>query len=146
MGKIRIVAFVVTIIVALFITDYKSAKAAHVIEGKKLEHDSLDEQKPEEEIPQGVKMLATAYCINGTTATGTQTRVGIAASKPAWFGKTISVYQLKDGKPSTLIGKYVVEDTGGENIQNGKVIDIWLPTYEECKVFGCKRVVVYLGD
>lgn len=146
MGKIKIVAFVIAIIATLFITDYKSAKAAHVIDGKKLEHDSLDEQKPEEEMPQGVKMLATAYCINGTTATGTQTRVGIAAAKRSWFGKTISVYQLKDGKPSTLIGKYVVEDTGGDNIRNGKVLDIWMPTEDECFAFGRKSVYVVVEE
>ena len=92
-------------------------------------------------------MQATAYCLNGQTATGTQTRVGIAASKREWFGKTVRVYRAdRHGYPMELIGEYVIEDTGGDNIQNGKAIDIWLPTYEECKVFGFKRVVVYLGE
>lgn len=146
MERVKVLLFVLTIISVLFTVDYKSAKAAHVIEGKKSEHDSLDEQNPEQKIPEGVKMTATAYCINGQTATGTQTRVGIAASKPSWFGKTISVYWMKDGKPSTLMGKYVVEDTGGEPIRNGRVIDIWMPTEDECFAFGRKSVYVVVEE
>ena len=118
--------------------------AAHVLETDKGEHDPLPEIPPER---KGYVMQATAYCLNGQTATGTQTRVGVAASKREWFGKTVRVYRAdRHGYPMELIGEYVIEDTGGDNIQNGKAIDIWLPTYEECKVFGRKRVVVYLGE
>ena len=35
-----------------------------------------------------IEMQATAYCIDGTTATGTHTRRGICAGKREWFGKT----------------------------------------------------------
>ena len=137
--KVKAIILLVAIISTLFATDVHSA---HVMDTEKSEHDSLPEQPPEEKIPEGVKMQATAYCINGTTATGTQTRVGIAAAKRSWFGKTIAVYHLKDGKPSSLIGRYVVEDTGGDNIRNGKVLDIWMPTEDECFAFGRKSVYV----
>lgn len=87
-------------------------------------------------------MIATAYCLTGSTATGTAPRTGIAASKPAWFGKTVKVYWNDGGKPGSLIGTYTVEDTGGAPIRNGSVIDVWLPTEEECFQFGRKCVLV----
>lgn len=94
-----------------------------------------------------VQMQATAYCLNGTTATGTQTRVGVAASKPEWFGRKVAVYRKgKDGYPAEKIGEYTIEDTGGKPIRNGSVIDLWFPTYDECIQFGRKNVFVYFLD
>lgn len=89
-------------------------------------------------------MIATAYCLTGLTATETQTRPGIAASKREWFGKTAKVYKNQDGNVGELIGTYVIEDTGGKAIRNGSVIDIWLPTEVECKQFGRKTVYVVI--
>jgi 3D (Asp-Asp-Asp) domain-containing protein len=91
-------------------------------------------------------MIATAYCLNGTTATGTQTRVGIAASKREWFGKTVRVYWNDGGQAGSLIGEYVIEDTGGRPIRNGSVIDIWMPTKDECLQFGRRCVLVEVVD
>ena len=91
-------------------------------------------------------MIATAYCLNGTTATGTATRDGIAASKREWFGKTARVYWNDNGEPGELIGEYTIEDTGGTPIRNGSVIDIWLPSYEECMQFGRRLVLVEVED
>lgn len=91
-------------------------------------------------------MTATAYCLNGTTATGTQTRLGIAASKREWFGKTVRVYWDDCGQPGSLIGEYVIEDTGEKPIRNGRVIDIWMPTESECFEFGNPRVLVQVMD
>lgn len=89
-------------------------------------------------------MRATAYCLNGRTATGTQTREGIAAGPPEWFGMMAAVYEDSDGAPGDLIGLYRIEDTGGEPIRTGRVLDIWMPTEEECLEFGNKKVQVYL--
>ena len=91
-------------------------------------------------------MIATAYCIDGTTASGTQTRQGIAAGKREWFGKTAKVYQNDKGAVGELIGQYVIEDTGGTPIKNGSVIDIWMPTYDECMNFGRRLVYVEIVD
>lgn len=91
-------------------------------------------------------MIATAYCLNGTTATGTQTRVGIAAGKREWFGKTVRVYWNDGGQAGSLIGEYVIEDTGGRPIRNGSVIDIWMPTRDECMQFGRRCVLVEVLD
>lgn len=87
-------------------------------------------------------MIATAYCLTGSTATGTTPRTGIAASKPAWLGKTVKVYWNDGGKPGALIGTYVIEDTGGAPIRNGSVIDVWLPSEDECFEFGRRCVLV----
>ena len=92
------------------------------------------------------QMKATAYCLTGRTATDTQVREGIAASKREWFGRTVSVYTNDNGDLGQFIGRYVIEDTGGSPIRKGHVIDIWLPTYEQCKQFGRKNVIVVLED
>ena len=91
-------------------------------------------------------MIATAYCLSGKTATGTDARLGIAASKREWFGKTARVYWNDNGEPGDLIGEYIIEDTGSEPIRNGSVIDIWLPTYDECMEFGRRLVLVEVED
>lgn len=93
---------------------------------------------------------ATAYNINGTTATGTQTTEGrTVASKREWFGYTMFVWE-DDGtgqiNPEAFIGMFIVEDTGGRTIQNGSVIDIFYKDYETCKQFGSKRVIIQLVE
>lgn len=93
---------------------------------------------------------ATAYCLTGTTATGTQTKAShTVASKPEWFGKIMVVWE--DGgdhaiHPENYIGTYTVEDTGSENIRKGYVIDVYIPEYEEAKKFGSKNVLFQLID
>ena len=91
-----------------------------------------------------IEMQATAYCIDGTTATGTHTRRGICAGKREWFGKTAVVYADNHGEIGDLIGIYKVEDTGGDLIRNGKVLDIWVPSYDEAIQFGRRKVHVYI--
>jgi 3D (Asp-Asp-Asp) domain-containing protein len=91
-----------------------------------------------------IEMQATAYCIDGTTATGTHTRKGICAGKREWFGKTAVVYADNHGEIGDLIGIYKVEDTGGDPIRNGKVLDIWVPSYDEAIQFGRQKVHVYI--
>ena len=143
----KLIVLGLAIFLAFFAKDLESAKAAHIIETKKSEHDSLDEQKPEVPAVKGTNMEATAYCINGITASGTKTRVGIAAAKREWLGKTAIVYTAdKYGNPEEFVGNYKIEDTGGEAISSGRVIDIWLPTHEECIYFGRKKVYVMVID
>ena len=93
---------------------------------------------------------ATAYCLTGTTASGTQTTEGrTVAGKRAWFGKTIHIW-LDDGsgetKPENFIGTYIVEDTGGEPIKAGRVIDIYMPKEADCKEFGGRRILYELEE
>ena len=96
------------------------------------------------------KAWATAYCLTGTTASGTQTTANrTVAGKRAWFGKMIHIW-LDDGdgqiKPQNFVGTYIVEDTGGEPIQKGYVIDIYMPDRDDCKQFGGRRIIYELED
>lgn len=90
-----------------------------------------------------IPMTATAYCKNGTTASGSHTRRGICASKPEWIGLTAMIYKDNHGELGEFLGYYEIKDTG-RSVRNGKVIDIWLPTESECKQFGKKKVLVVL--
>lgn len=90
--------------------------------------------------PEMIDMYATAYCINGQTATGCYTRTGICAGKREWFGKTLAVYLDDNGKAGEFLGYYECLDTGGETISTGRVLDIWMPTENECFAFGSRRI------
>lgn len=74
-------------------------------------------------------MYTTAYCLEGTTATGGTTRPGIAACNPH-LGDIAMIYTL-DG---SFLGMYEVTDTGAtEGLKNGTVIDVWKANYTHCK-------------
>ena len=88
---------------------------------------------------------ATAYCLTGKTASGTYTTANrTVAGRRADFGKTVHIW-VDDGdgqiKDENFIGSYVIEDTGGEPIQAGRVLDIYMPSQEDCKAFGGKRII-----
>lgn len=96
------------------------------------------------------KGWATAYCITGTTASGTYTTENrTVAGQRKDFGKTVHIW-LDDGegevKAENFIGSYVIEDTGGEPIRNGRVLDIYMPKYEECKQFGGRRILYQIEE
>ena len=91
-----------------------------------------------------IPMRASAYCIHGTTSNGSRTHRGICAAKPEWIGLTAAIYLNNDGELGEFLGYYEVKDTGEDNIRNGKVIDIWMETENECFQFGNKKVFVVL--
>ena len=133
MKKMRYL-FISTLIIALYaIVIPTICYAAHIVDEKWQ--------------PNFYKMQATAYCLKGLTAAETQVRPGIVASKPEWFGKVASIYlQDENGNAGKFLGNFIVEDTGGKAIRSGKVIDIWMPTEEECFAFGRKNVIVYINE
>ena len=77
---------------------------------------------------------ATAYCLQGRTATGSGVRRGIIAADPRLLrlGSRIS---LGAGAYS---GSYLVADTGGA--VKGRRIDIWVPSCAEARRFGRRTV------
>lgn len=89
--------------------------------------------------PVLIKGYATAY--NGpsdTTCTGKKARRGICGGCDAYIGKTIILYQRLPGdKVGQILGVFECEDTGPgtEGFQQGKVIDVYCPTLEECQEF-----------
>ena len=88
------------------------------------------------------KINTTAYCCGTTTCTGVPVREGICAVEKEWIGKTALIYANNDGEIGELLGIYECLDTGfgadsdGDgigSIQEGKLIDVYFPTYEQCK-------------
>lgn len=80
-----------------------------------------------------IKMHATAYCLDGDTASGKHVRKGICATgNKEWVGKTCILYQrLPDDSVGEIIGIYEIEDTGCKPT----VIDVWCPDLDECQEF-----------
>lgn len=97
-----------------------------------------------------LNIKATAYCYNsGRTATGTIPKEGrTIAGKREWFGKIACLWEDNgDGiQPENFIGSYIVEDTGGEPIRKGYVVDVFIEDKARAKEFGSKNVIVVLID
>ena len=80
---------------------------------------------------------ATAYSIEGRTASGAQTRRGIVAADPRVLpiGSRIRVHEAGE-----YDGEYVVHDTGPA--VKGREIDIYVPSNAAAKRFGRRTVKV----
>lgn len=101
--------------------------------------------------PIGAELTAYCNCTICSEAWGSQTsmqthtRVGvIAAPKDIPLGSEIYIPELKNYKED---GIFNVEDRGGAVVVKSDdihIIDIWLPTHEQVKEFGRKKVTVYL--
>ncbi len=79
---------------------------------------------------------ATAYCLRGKTASGSNVRRGIVAADPRVLPLGTRI-QLDAGSYS---GTYTVADTGGA--VKGRILDVWVPNCSEATRFGRKRVKV----
>lgn len=85
----------------------------------------------------GQRFTATAYSVEGTTASGAHARPGVVAADP----KVIplgSRIRVSDAGPYS--GEYDVADTG--RAVDGREIDIYLVNDAEAKKFGRRRVQV----
>lgn len=75
------------------------------------------------------KMYTTAYCLHGITANGGTTRKGICACN-THLGDMAIIYSVN----GDFLGMYEVTDTGStDGLTQGRVIDVWFDTYEECE-------------
>lgn len=79
---------------------------------------------------------ATAYCLTGLTTAGVPAAPGYAAADPEVIPLGSVIYV----ETPLRSGIYQVMDTG-ERIR-GKIIDIFIPSYEACKEFGRRLVKV----
>lgn len=91
------------------------------------------------------EIKATAYCCGEITANGSPVHYGGMASTQEHMGDVAILYTL-DGE---YIGTFECNDLGGTDaIHEGYVIDVYHPTYEECKDFmrltGGKVYVKYI--
>ena len=89
---------------------------------------------PSSNISAGESFSATAYCLSGTTATGHRTRPGLVSADP----EVIPLGSLIYVDSPLMGGIYQVLDTG--ELIKGKIIDIFIPSYERCVEFG-RRIV-----
>jgi len=120
MGRIRVAAIVVTLALAACERPREQARVA-----------------PPPEQPTLQRFEATAYSIEGRTASGAHTRAGIVAADPKLLPLGTRIRLHDAGKYS---GEYVVQDTG-RGIR-GREIDIYLADDAEAKHFGRRAVQV----
>jgi 3D (Asp-Asp-Asp) domain-containing protein len=87
--------------------------------------------------PGARTFVATAYSIEGTTASGTTTHPGIVAADPAVLpiGSRIRVTDA-----GSYSGTYTVADTG--RAIKGNTIDVFIPDAAEARRFGRRDVKV----
>jgi 3D (Asp-Asp-Asp) domain-containing protein len=79
---------------------------------------------------------ATAYCLQGRTASGGGVRRGIVAADTRVLPLGTRI-QMTAGAYS---GTYTVADTGG--VVKGRILDVWVPSCSEAMRFGRKTVMV----
>jgi len=91
--------------------------------------------------PELLDFEATAYSIEGKTASGAQTRDGVVAADPAVLPIGTKIRIRDAGRYS---GEYVVKDTG--RTIKGREVDIYLQNDAEAKKFGRKKVKVEVLD
>ena len=79
-----------------------------------------------------VPIQMTAYCLTRTTTRrGRYVRAGIVAADPKLF--PLSRYiELYVGR--RYLGRFLIDDTG--RLIKGNIIDIWMPTCREARLFG----------
>jgi 3D (Asp-Asp-Asp) domain-containing protein len=78
--------------------------------------------------------VATAYALRGQTRSGTYVRRGVIAADPRVLPLG-SVVQIRSGN---YTGVYSVQDTG--RLVKGKIVDLWVPSYNEAIQFGRRNV------
>jgi 3D (Asp-Asp-Asp) domain-containing protein len=83
-----------------------------------------------------VRVEATAYCLNGTTASGIKNKYGIVAADPKVLpiGSIVRVYD------ENYSGIYTVMDTGC--LIKGRKIDIYLQNSREAVRFGRRKIAL----
>lgn len=86
----------------------------------------------EDDITGSLPLVRTTVYYAGEgakTATGKTARYGMVAYDPAYFGKTCILYT----EDMRYIGIFECEDTGGERVRSGKVLDVYTgTTLESC--------------
>jgi 3D (Asp-Asp-Asp) domain-containing protein len=100
----------------------------------KLKEYDFDASGEDVDAARSKEFHATAYSLKGRTASGIQTRQGVIAADPRILPLG-SVVNVRAGEYS---GVYIVHDTG-KRIK-GNVVDVWVPTSGEARVFGRRKV------
>jgi 3D (Asp-Asp-Asp) domain-containing protein len=87
-----------------------------------------------------VPVQMTAYCLTRTTTRrGRYVRAGIVAADPRLFPLSRYV-ELYDGR--RYMGRFLIDDTG--RLIKGNIIDVWMPTCREARIFGRRNGIAVL--
>jgi 3D (Asp-Asp-Asp) domain-containing protein len=81
---------------------------------------------------------ATAYALYGRTRSGTYVRRGVIAADP----RVIPLGSIVQIKTPGYTGVYVVHDTGRKI--KGNIVDVWVPSSREARVFGRRRIKLHV--
>jgi len=79
---------------------------------------------------------ATAYCLQGRTASGDHVQQGMIAADP----RVLPIGTVVHIRAGSYTGTYTVKDTGGRI--KGRHVDVYVPTYREAKAFGRRPVKI----
>ena len=92
--------------------------------------------------PQLIRCTCYTATEGSVTASGKSVREDIVAGKSEWLGCSCVIYENNDGKVGDLIGFFEFCDTGagidtdgdgiGDSIKNGKSIDVYRNSLEDC--------------
>lgn len=85
----------------------------------------------------------TAYCDSGKTATGAECGYGLVAVNPYVIPYGTRLY-ICSADGSYTYGYAIASDTGGALMAGDALVDIWLPTEDECYSFGRRTMNVYI--
>ena len=113
-------------------TDNKTELKPEIDDSIEINPDSTGEKTT------AVSYRATAYCLQGKTASGKSVRRGIIAAdtRVLPLGTQVSI------NAGSWSGDYVVADTGGA--VKGKKIDVWVPSCSEAKRFGSRTIKLHV--
>jgi len=81
---------------------------------------------------------ATAYALRGRTRSGVYVRRGVIAADP----RVIPLGSVVQIKTPGYSGVYTVHDTGGKI--KGKVIDVWVESSREARIFGRRQIKLHV--
>jgi 3D (Asp-Asp-Asp) domain-containing protein len=81
---------------------------------------------------------ATAYALKGRTRIGSYVRRGVIAADP----RVIPLGSIVQIKTPGYTGVYVVHDTGRKI--KGNIVDVWVASTREARVFGRRRIKLHV--
>lgn len=92
-----------------------------------------------------LKGNATAYCKQGTTATGVKSQPGYIAVNPKIIPYGTRVY-IKSSDGKYIYGYAIAADTGGFARNNSAIADLFFTSYDDCINFGRRNIEIYVLD
>ncbi len=135
LGILRIAAIIIAFACAMRLTNRECAKNSDL--GLRAEIGTAPSAGMDDNSSKALKkdeFHATAYCVTGLTASGVPVAPGHVSADP----RVIPLGSMIYVETPLMSGIYQVMDTG--ELIKGKIIDIFIPSYEACMEFG-RRIV-----